>query len=209
MLSLQIKGLDAKLKFFDKFPKELEEQVGKEIKTWSAMTTRDAIAKAPSNEGNLRASIFADYSNLTGRVVVKADYAAYVEFGTRKFAEAYVASLPATWKEFAATYKGGGGGSFEELVKNITEWIHHKGLGSGFFGTIGVTGTYSLKTRKRTGSKSSQETQDKQVAYLIARKIVRFGIKAQPFLYPADRDNKLILIENLKKITGAKYIKIA
>lgn len=140
---------------------------------------------SPIDEAGLRSSIFYDVEGLKVTVGARANYAAYLEFGTRKFAAEYVATLPNDWKELAQERKGPAGGTFAQLVLNITEWVHRKGLGSGFNGKIGITGTYSIKSRRRTGSKATQAMQDKQVAYLIARKIVRDGIKPHPFLYPA------------------------
>jgi hypothetical protein len=57
-------------------------------------------------------------------------YAAFLEFGTRKYAAQYVASLPADWKSYAATFKGSSGGSFDELLKAIMGWVKRKGIDS-------------------------------------------------------------------------------
>ena len=86
------------------------------------------------------------------------------------------------------------------MVLRITEWVRRKGLGTGFAGPIGVTGTYSVKSRRRTGSKDVQAQQNKQAAYAIALKILREGIPAQPYLYPAVNTNIPILIKELNAI---------
>ena len=101
-------------------------------------------------------------------IVVAANYAAYLEFGTRGFAAAYVATLPTEWQVFAAQFKGGGG-SFEDFFMNIIDWVKRKGI-------------------------------EPAAAYPIAIKILRFGIAAKPFLYPAVEINKKILIDNLKAV---------
>lgn len=198
-LALKITGLDAKLKFFDKLPKELEVGIGNEIKAWAANTAADAARRAPKNEGFLRNSIKPSYTKLHGKVTVGADYGAYLEFGTRKFAAQYVASLPQDWKTFAASFKGSGGGSFEELVMRITRWVKQKGIGHTF--------DVSTHRRVRIGRQTAAQT-DYATAYAIALKIVRYGIPAQPYLYPAVVENTKILVDNIKKITGAKHIKI-
>jgi len=133
-------------------------------------------------------------------VVVGVDYGAYLEFGTRKFAARYVASLPADWKAFAATFKGPGGGNFEEFVMRLTKWVLRKKIGA----------TYNIKTRRRDRvGKQSAKTTAEADAYAIALYIIRNGIRAQPFLYPSAQKNTTILLENIKKITGAKSIKLS
>ncbi len=49
----------------------------------------------------------------------------------------------------------------------IIEWVHRKRL----------AGTYSTRTRRRAGSKAQQASEDRAVAYLIARHIARYGTK--------------------------------
>jgi hypothetical protein len=61
-------------------------------------------------------------------VQASARYAAYIEFGTRKFAAAYVSSLPADWASYAATFKGSAGGTFKEMVLSIMAWCKRKGI---------------------------------------------------------------------------------
>ena len=57
----------------------------------------------------------------------------------------------------------------------------------------GLAGTYSVRTHKRLGSRATQASQDRRVAFLIARKIARRGSKPQPFMQPAlDRNRRRI-----------------
>lgn len=203
-LSLEIKNLDKVIAEIKAYPQDVEKIINNEFKNFGAATVNEAQRLAPVDEGKLRQSISSEQTNLQVSIAANVDYAAYIEFGTKGFAEAYVSTLPAEWQEFAAQYRGPGGGSFKQLVERITEWVHRKGLGSGYQAPIGITGTYSLKTRKRTGSKATQGVEDKQVAYLIARKILVKGISAHPFLYPAFEHQKIALIENLKTQLPAK-----
>ncbi len=183
----------------------LEEKVKKivdeELNAFGLDTVAMAKTLAPVDEGFLRNSITFEKQPLSVEVVVAANYAAYLEFGTRSFAAAYVSSLPPDWQEFAAKFKGGGGGTFQEFVMRLTEWVHRKGLGAGGPGKpIGVTGTYSIKTGKRTGNKVTQANEDKSAAYRIALSILRKGIRPHPFLFPAVELNKEKLITNLKAV---------
>lgn len=204
-LNLQIKNLDQVMAEIKAYPQDIEKIINNEFKVFGINTASDAQRLAPVNEGRLRESISSTTENLAVSISVNVDYAAFIEFGTKSFAQAYVSSLPPDWQTFAAEYKGtSSGGSFHDLVMRITEWVRHKGLGSGYQAPIGITGTYSVKTRKRTGSKKTQEQQDKQAAYLIARKIIRYGIPPQPYLFPAFETNAVKLIDNLKNELNAK-----
>jgi hypothetical protein len=60
-------------------------------------------------------------------------------------------------------------------VSAIIEWVHKKG----------ITGTYSVKTGRRTGSNMTQEQQDEEAAFAIAWHIYHYGTRAHPFLTPA------------------------
>lgn len=144
------------------------------------------------NTGFLVNSIFAEpvTDNLSVNIVAGAPYASYIEFGTRKFASAYVSSLPKDWQTLASQYKGKGGGTFEDLVKNIALWVAQKG----------VVGTYSVKTRKRVGSKQTKEEENMAAAYPIALSIVQNGIRARPYLYPAYVKNRNIFAQELAKV---------
>ena len=159
-------------------------EVDKALDNFGLNTVADAQRNAPINEGLLRNRISYKRALLEVEIIVAVNYAAYLEFGTRRFAAEYVNSLPAEWQTFAAQFRGKGGGSFAELVKAITQWVLHKGIAAE-----------TTKSGNRSKSKSSLEAQ-KQAAYLITRKILIEGIRPQPFLIPAVERN---LIE-LKKI---------
>jgi len=196
--SVRIEGLEKALARFD--IKKYEPQVQACFNNFGLRVELAAKQNAPVDEGHLKGAIFQEPSRLAVTVGCSVDYAAYLEFGTRKFAAQYVSSLPADWRQVAARAKGGRGGSFEEMVLRITEWVRRKGLGNGFAGKIGVTGTYSVKSRRRTGSKDIQAQQNRQAAYAIALKILREGIPAQPYLYPAVNTNIPVLIKELNAI---------
>lgn len=202
-VTLQIKNLDKLRAEIKAYPQDIDRIITNEFKSFGQEVVSLAQRNAPVDEGRLRQSISSTTTDLKVNIAVAVDYAAYIEFGTKSFAAQYVNQLPAEWKQLASEFKGSGGGSFKELVLRITEWVHRKGLGTGFAGDIGVSGTYSTKTRKRTGSKSKQEQQDKQIAYMIARKILIKGIPPQPYLYPAFNEATVALISNLKKQLNA------
>ncbi len=188
--SLKIQGIDAAIDEYKNRSENLEADVQGELDAWAIKTSTIAKELAPVDEGHLKQSIHPEFEKNKASVTVNVDYAAYLEFGTRKFAAIYVATLPQDWQTFASQYRGSGGGSFGQFVMELTEWVRRKG----------ISGTYSVKTQRRTGSKISQESEDHEMAYRIALKIVRNGIKPQPFLYPAAKQTTPVLIQNIKKL---------
>ncbi len=183
---VQVKGLDEVLKGLD--VKTLETDINFELAAFGEDTVRDAKQLVPVDEGFLKNSINSVPGSLKVEVIVNADYAAYVEFGTRKFAAAYVASLPPNWQAFAAQFRGSGSGSFQEMLARITAWVKRKGFAAQL-----------TKSGGKSKSKSSEAAQD-QAAYLIARSILINGIRAQPFLFPAFEKNLPLLLNRLKNL---------
>lgn len=168
---------------------KITQTVQNELNAFGQNTVNDAKRMAPVNEGVLRNSISFKKERLKVTITVNVDYAAYVEFGTKSFAAKYVATLPTEWKDFAKKFQGKAGkGSMEEFVLRIMEWVRKKG----------IAGTYSVKTKQRTGPKGARNFEDAEAAYGIALAIIRKGIRPHPFLFPAFQKNKLELIKNLK-----------
>jgi hypothetical protein len=172
MIKVQIAGFDALINKIDKMSADAQIDVQLALNDWADRTSMDAkqlVSSNSSDEGGLLNSIHPQYGKMTASVVASANYAAYIEFGTRKFAAAYVGTLPADWAQYASTFKGKGTGSFKEFLKAIMGWVKRKGI-------------------------------DEKAAYPIARKILRDGIKARPFLYPSAQKNLPLLKEDLKAI---------
>ena len=176
--------------------KRLLQEVEDAVNDFGQDTVNDAKRLAPVNEGFLRNAISyvpvkSGSSLIEVEIVVAADYAAYVEFGTRKFAAQYVATLPSEWQTFAAQFKGPGGGSFDEFVMRLTRWVLKKGIGK----------TQNVTTRKtdRVGKQSAKTTAEAD-AYAIALYIMRNGIRPHPFLYPAVTKNKIELFKRIKAL---------
>lgn len=175
MINLKIDGLDAVVKRFDQLSRNTQAEIQSELNGWADDTATDAkmiVSKQSGDTGYLMNSIHPIYGNGGASVVVSSEYAAYVEFGTRKYAASYVGSLPADWSALANQFKGKSatGGDFKQFVKNLKEWA------------------------RRTGKL------DEKYAYMAAKKILREGLKARPFLYPAVLKNLPQLEKNIKAI---------
>lgn len=131
MFSVNVQGLDATLKKFDQLAKDTQEGVQAALNDWADRTATDAkqlVSAQSSDEGALLRSISPIYGNGNASVVASAKYAAYIEFGTRKFAAAYVSTLPQDWQAYAATFKGKTTGTFEQFLKSIMAWAGRKGI---------------------------------------------------------------------------------
>jgi hypothetical protein len=173
MFSVNVQGLDATLKKFDKLAKDTQDGVQAALNDWADRTATDAkslVSSQSSDEGALLRSISPVYGNGSAAVVAAQKYAAYIEFGTRKFAAAYVASLPNEWQAYAATFKSrGGGGTARDFWKSIQAWGNRKGL-------------------------------EPSHIYFTYKKILRDGIRPKPFIYPSVNKNLPLLIKDIKKI---------
>jgi hypothetical protein len=197
MIRIELKGFDKILDKFDSLTKDNQSKIQSALNDFADKTALDAknlvSSKEITDEGRLLNSIYPLYGNSSAGVIVNNKYAAYMEFGTRKFASSYISSLPTEWKDYAMKFHGKSqwGGSFKDFIESIMGWMKRKGIQGG---------TYSVKTRRRKGNKIKKEAEDKSVAYAIARKIMKDGIRARPFLYPAVNSNLPKLRQDLLNI---------
>lgn len=191
MIKIQLKGLGELQATINRSLKQAEQGTHTALSKFAKNVETQAKRDAPANEGKLRNSIVGDVKGYTASVTVGADYAAYLEFGTRKFAARYVATLPQDWKTYAATFKGPGGGTMAEFIQDIMQWVQQKGIGA-------------LRTKSGNASKSAGSLEAmQQAAYAIALNILQNGIRPKPFIYPAVQVNTPILEADIKKAFGA------
>jgi len=188
MLSIKLNGLDNLIATVEKTAKRAESETKVALTKFVKNTETEAKRLAPANEGRLRNSINGTVDGFTAKITVTADYAAYLEFGTRKFAARYVATLPQDWQSYAATFRGKGGGTFDQFIQDIMQWVRQKGIGG-------------LKTKSgRTSESKSSLDAMQQAAYAIALNILQNGIRPQPFVYPAVTKNTPVLEADIKKV---------
>lgn len=131
MLRAKITGIDAIIKGLDNKSKNYNKNVQSALNAWADDVTTNAItlvSQQSSNEGNLKNSIRPEYGQMRVAVKASASYAAYIEFGTRKYASQYVATLPNEWKDLASQAKGPGGGTFKQFIESLKEWARKKGV---------------------------------------------------------------------------------
>lgn len=139
MIVIKTKGAEALAAKISKMSKELQNEIQAELNAWADDVSTDAkllVKSQSSNEGNLMGSIHPEYKKMSVAVTASVSYAAYIEFGTRKFAAAYVAGLPDTWQEIANKHKGRGTGNFDDFKASIAEWMRKKGIPKDKMGII-------------------------------------------------------------------------
>ena len=161
--------------------KEINERAQKEVKMEFAASAikiqNDAKRLAPVNFGNLRNSISVseegDSKDFVYIVSANVKYAPYVEFGTGPMAER---NIPSQYKDYANKFKGKSGGTFKEFMDALMLWVKRKGIGNG---------------------------NDKSTAFLIARSILKNGLRPHPFLIPSFEQEVPKLTKRIKDILNA------
>ena len=197
-MRIELLGIDKVVAAVKKDAVNVARIKGQELKAFGESVTLAAKQKLSSNRttdvGRLANSISYQITDGRLEIIAQTLYAAYIEFGTGKYAAQYVATLPPDWASFAAKFKGKTGrGTFADLVENLVKWVHRKG----------IAGSINETTGRRSKSKT-QEAEDYSAAYIIALAIIKNGIKAQPFLYPSYKENLPIFMANLKKSLDAR-----
>lgn len=192
-----IKGLDKLLQKVQTMPRNIQDKVGIEFKKSAFDMSAQAVRNIKSNDsigasgggggliGSQQTVPFKDGKFDGWEVLNTAPYAAFVEFGTGSRA-----NPPSEWRDYALTFKGKKGrGNVDDFLLSIVDWVRAKGL----------SGSYSVKTQRRTGNKNTQLEQDLEVAYPIFLSILRNGSRPHPFLYPAYVVTVPKLIKNVQQ----------
>lgn len=188
MVKVNMIGFDAYARRLAMAPKEIVKEIEQEVafaaQSWAGYAKKDIRVQSFDN-GQLAGGIQVQKINsLTYDVTSTAKHSPYVEFGTkRRFrAQAGVDS---------SIYKGKGGGSMAQFIEAIKGWVKRKGIHAG---------TFSVKTRRRTGSKKIKEAEDNSLVMAIVYSILRNGVKARPFFFKQKQRVKKEFTERLKAL---------
>ena len=121
---MSVKNLNKVLKSLKKFGKEADNLIDIYAEDTANQISVDAKLNAPKNLGKLAQSISSaeKVSDLNYKVVVKEDYAPYIEFGTGKKVR-----VPSEMQELANKVKKRGG-TFEQGLESIKDWCKAKGI---------------------------------------------------------------------------------
>ncbi len=188
MAGVRVKGLEGLLAKVRKLDHILQVEVDAEMSASATTIAQNAARAAPVDEGGLRGAIKDNTTTKFKKyITVNKSYAPFVEFGTGKKVR-----VPTGLESYAAGFKKRrGSGDFASFVLAIEGWMKRHGITAKSFGA---------KSPKKRSNKTSG---NKGLAYVIALKILRDGVRPQPFLFPAffDEQPKLIKrVENLLKV---------
>jgi len=167
--------------------KKVEQNIDDILNANAEEIATKAKQNAPVDMGGLHSAISADNSAfLEKHISVNAFYAAFIEFGTGKYAAQYVSSLPNTWQQYAQQFRGqNGGGSLDDFLDKMIEWVKRKG----------IHGTTKSGNRRK-GKKADEDAYN--IAYVIVISILRHGIHPHPFLYPALEQQRQIIVKEIE-----------
>ena len=130
-MKLTLQGLDKSFANIDKLAKETRVEIQGELDAFGDDVEQEAkqlVASNSSDEGALLRSIHRVSGNLEVSIVASIEHAAWIEFGTRKFAAAYVNSLPQDWQTYAQQFRGSGTGSYQDFMQRLLGWMKRKGI---------------------------------------------------------------------------------
>ena len=83
MVQIQVKGVDQVHKLFTRLPKQMNEEIGKQVESFMRSTQKGAKLRAPKFTGALTQSIRYFKIKNQWRIVVESPYGAFQEFGFR------------------------------------------------------------------------------------------------------------------------------
>lgn len=167
MVKVNLLGYKQFQDILTKAPDKLKKRIGAEIQFAGEHWVELAVKDAPGDTGFLKKYIYKkELTPLSVEVVSASEYSAPMEFGTKgKFTP-----IPGI---DSSEFKGKPEGTWKDFVNNIAKWVRRKG----------ISGTYSVKTKRRLGNKLSQIEEDYALAYVIARSIYLKGVTPHPYFF--------------------------
>lgn len=122
-LAVKIKGLKEVEKLLGKQGQQrLLREISEEMEVKAQEVRTKAVQKAPVDTGLLRAGIEVEGKDLRWVIYTVAEYAGYVEFGTKT-----KVNVPPEMQEEADKFRGGKG-SYEDFKAAIADWMRRKGI---------------------------------------------------------------------------------
>lgn len=185
--NLNIKG-DAQLRRrMSGIPAKLKKEVEGEIEDSARKINAKQLRLVPVDEGGLKQTTgYKKVKPLEFELFSGKHYAPFREFGTKSRKK-----IPAELQDYAKQFnlKGPNIG-FDAFFQIILDWVHRKG----------IAGRFSVKTKRRVGTKNQQLEEDFDVAWPIALSILKKGTHPQPFFFQPFFDERKALIEKVRKI---------
>jgi hypothetical protein len=198
---VKINGVDKLTKFLESRGKVYKDEVKEEFKDAARIIKGEMQRDAPVDVGRLKNSVsIVPRNDLAVEIVAPVGYAPYMEWGTKSKAK-----IPSELQSYASQFRGPTGISDTDPLIALTAWVRRKGLAA----------TYDIKSRniitragKRTRRNKGEAKREKTIAWLIFRKIRKFGVKPHPFFFytPGGQSRmekaKKLIIDKLKNIAN-------
>lgn len=182
-MSVSIEGLPQLLAKFDALGGEAPRIANASLNAVALNIAASAKLQAPAAFGKIRQGIITEQTGeLQYAVISTAPESPFQEFGTGG-----KVSVPDQLSDVASSFQGARGGGMQAFIQSLIDWIKLRGL----------TNTYSIKTHRV--SKRGTADENEQLAWAIAKKILRDGLTPQPFLWPAFMQESPKLIPMLEK----------
>lgn len=186
-IGFSVTGLDEVRKSFNNLSgfqkKVIRTEFEEAIRETSYLMRRDA----PVDQGRpgIKNSIkYRMIDDLNGEIYNEVPYAPFMEFGTRRRI-----SIPSKVSDYAAQFRGRNYNTGKNVIVLIEEWVRRKGIAA----------TYSVRTQKRTKRTKSENRTERQLAFLIWRKIKTEGVDAQPYFF-SDKTGNPVRFEQATKL---------
>lgn len=194
MIKFKLEGVQATIKDLKAGQKLFEDKVDKLLQNGVVMIERDAKRNAPTYIGAIKQSIqHANIAPLKWEVAANAYHAPYIEFGTK-----LKVNVPAGMEAIAAAVKSRPKkGNYKQFVDALTEWIKKRGIAAT---QIKQVSSGARKGQFQKAGSSAQRNYERQLAHLMAIRILQNGIRPQPFLYPALMANVPKIKADLKQL---------
>lgn len=195
-----IEGFDKLQQLTRKMPVQLRDELRAEVDITADEIAAGARRDAPKDEGILTKSISKKTKNgFERQIVAQSSYAGYQEFGTKTHVK-----VPSGLESVASQLRAQPSSSAANPLEALRGWVRRKGLAATY-----STTRYSTATRSgvRTGRNKGEAQREKQIAFLIWRKIKKYGIKPQPFFFKQLEPARPLLIKRvsgvLKRVVNA------
>jgi len=169
VVKVEIEGFGALKTLFKELPSHIQDIADAEMEEGAREFVLNAKRDAPADVGRLRGAIsYKKLSEADYEIFSQSAYAAYMEFGTK----GNYRSIPGA-EEVASKFHGKGEGTFKDMIRAIVNWVKRKGL----------AGRYSVKSKRRQGSKIDQLAEDYAAAWPIIMSILKHGVKPHPYFF--------------------------
>lgn len=183
-----IKGIKEIQDRFSRASDTMKKEIDAELRDGAQVIARNAQRDAPKNYGRLANSISVSKEQpLQYDVVSPVEYAAYMEWGTKKQAK-----VPAKYAAYAAQFKGLKTGSAEEALYAIKQWVQRTGRR--------VESAAVYKSGKKKGRNKMLTVEES--AYYIFHIIMIFGLKPRPYFFKNYETQEPIIIKNVEQVLG-------